>query len=121
MNDLPKPDTYRQVIDALVRMCKDGQGDVGARRARAGLWNPNATPDTLPEEHQANMLLGRLSTSERTLLAALLSEQVVVGVFETLKALEDFSIPPFVGGYEGGPYHDFIGRLGGWQWPKSAN
>lgn len=39
------------------------------------------------------------------------------GVFETLKALEEFSIEPFVEGYEVSPYHDFIGRLGQWQLP----
>jgi hypothetical protein len=45
---------------------------------------------------------------------------VVTGVFETLKALEEFQIAPFVDGYEGSPYHDFIGRLDGWEWPTDS-
>jgi hypothetical protein len=41
-----------------------------------------------------------------------------LGVFETLKALEEFQIAPFESGYEGSPFNDFIGRLDDWQWPE---
>jgi hypothetical protein len=42
------------------------------------------------------------------------------GVFESLKALEEFEIEPFIDGYEGSPYHDFIGRVDPdqWEWPN---
>ena len=112
-----KPLSYRQVIDELVRVCHDGQGQIGSRRVRAGVWNQNATAESIPEQHQINLLLQRLSAADREVLAAMLSHAVETGVFETLKVLEEFEVEPFQTGYEGTPYHDFIGRLGGWQWP----
>lgn len=50
----------------------------------------------------------------------MLSEQVECGVFETLKVLEEAGVEPFRDGYEGSPYHDFIGRLKlpDWKWPE---
>lgn len=88
------------------------------RRARVGLWNANATAETMPEEHAANGLLGRLTAAERQTLALFLARAFEGGVFETLKSLEAFEIPPFEDGYEGGPCHDFIGRLNEWEWPE---
>jgi len=52
-------------------------------------------------------------------MARLLVKEVECGVFETLKVLEEFKITPFVSGYEGSPFNDFIGRLEGWEWPES--
>jgi hypothetical protein len=83
------------------------------------VWNPSATADTDREQHHINLLLDRLSPVDREVLAGMLSRQVEVGVFETLKVLEQFAVPPLDGGYEGGPHHDFIGRLADWEWPEN--
>ena len=114
-----KPSIYREVIDALVTMCKDDQGQIGARRVRAGVWNQNATPGFLPEQHQINLLLTRLLPADRDLLAGMLAQAVVTGVFEALKTLEQFQVAPFEDGYEGSPYNDFVGRFDGWDWPQA--
>src|SRR5690348_3858686 len=116
---MSKPRIYRELIDELVRVCKEGQGQIGAIRARDGVWNQSATEDFIPEQHQINLLLKRMSAADREILAGMLAQEVVTGVFETLKALEEFEIEPFKDGYEGSPYNDFIGRLGDWQWPEA--
>jgi hypothetical protein len=117
-----KPQLYRNVIDALVRGCRESQGQVGAERARRGLWNPNVNETAPGEEHEANLLLTRLTSDEREVIARMLAGEVETGVFETLKALEQHKIPPFEDGYEGSPCHDFIGRLSGdWDWPEDAS
>jgi hypothetical protein len=113
-----KPQKYRDVIDHLVDVCHNGQGQIGARRMRAAVWNKNATSDYLPDQQQINLLLARLPATDRDILAALLASEVELGVFETLKALEQFEIAPFESGYEGSAFNDFVGRLDGWAWPK---
>lgn len=114
-----KPDIYRDLIDALVKVCRSGQGQVGADRARRGVWNPHVAEDGDADQHALNLLLQKLSLSERDALARALEHAFEDGVFETLKALEEAQIPPFQDGYEGSPYHDFVGRLGGdWEWPQ---
>jgi hypothetical protein len=119
MTDPTKPRLYRDFIDALVEVCHNGQGQIGARRVRAGVWNSNANAKTLPEQHRINLLLARLGREDRETLATMLAEEVETGVFETLKVLEGFGIEPFQDGYEGSPYHDFIGRLSNdWDWPE---
>ena len=112
------PPVYRQVIDALIEMCQHGQGQITARWTRSGVWNPNATPDEMPLDHRMNLLLARLSADERDALAAMLAQEVVGGVFETLKAPEGHGIEPFTDVYAGSPWQDFMGRLIGWQWPN---
>ena len=121
MSTPEKPKIYREVIDELVRVCrdKDGLGQLGPRRAREGVWNRNATKDFIPEEHEFNLLLKRMTPADREILARMLAEQVETGVFETLKVLEQFGVEPFQDGYEGSAYNDFIGRLTDWNWPKS--
>ena len=57
MSSPQKPRNYREVIDELVRMCRDGQGQIGARRVREGVWNKNASEVAIPEQHQINLLL----------------------------------------------------------------
>ena len=114
---MQKPSNYRAFIDEMVAVCRNGQGQIGARRARAGLWNQNATPDSMSEQHAINVLLARLDVSEREVLAGMLAGEVVTGVFETLKALEQFQIAPFEDGYEGSAFNDFIGRLDDGKWP----
>jgi hypothetical protein len=82
------------------------------------VWNQNATRDFIPEQHEINLLLKRMSPADREILAGILAQEVVTGVFETLKALEQFEVEPFKDGYEGSPYNDFIGRLADWEWPQ---
>jgi hypothetical protein len=119
MSTKQKPAIYKEMIDALVKTCKDGQGQIGSKRARRGTWNQNATAEFIPDQHQINLLLKRLSPTDREIFAQVLAQQVVTGVFETLKVLEQFQIEPFKDGYEGSPYNDFIGRLADWEWPKT--
>ena len=116
---MSKPRIYRDLIDELVRVCKDGQGQSGARRARDGVWTRNATKDFIPEQHEINLLLKRIAPADREILAGMLAHEVVVGVFETLKVLEQFQIEPLKDGYEGSPFNDFIGRLADWKWPEA--
>jgi hypothetical protein len=104
-------------VAQLFSLSKDGQGQIGARRVRAGVWNANATLDFIPDQHAINLLLKRLSAEDREIIAGMLAQEVVTGVFETLKVLEKFEIEPFREGYEGSPYNDFIGRLDDWNWP----
>ncbi len=110
---------YRRTIDQLVDECHDGQGQVAARRVRAGLWNPNADQfaDEMPDQVAYNDLLRRLSPEDRDTLAGLIADEFVGGVHETLRVLHDFQLEPFDDGYEGSPHHDFVGRLNGWEWP----
>ena len=114
-----KPEIYRQIIDRLVEVTRNGQGQIGPNRVIRGLWNQNATEDVIPEQHAMNQLLVALSNEQRSVLAMMLQDQFVCGVFETLKALEEFGIEPFVDGYEGSPCHDFMGRMADnpWPWP----
>ena len=118
MTEAVKPQIYRDVIDHLVDVCRNGQGQIGAHRMREGCWNENATADFLPDQHKVNHLLARLPAADRDILARLLADEVRLGVFETLKTLEQFEIAPFESGYEGSSFNDFIGRLDGWKWPE---
>lgn len=112
------PDLYKAVIDRLVEECRRGQGQLAPQRVRQGLWNENASAQHLPDQYEINRLLARMSQADRETLARMLSDQAELGVFEALKALEEFGISPFESGYEGSPYHDFVGRLKGWEWPR---
>jgi hypothetical protein len=103
-----KSPAYRKIIDELVQVCRDGQGQIGARRVRPGVWNVNATQDFIPDQHAINLLLKRLTTEDREIIAGMLAQAVVTGAFETLKGLEKFEVEPFRDGYEGSPYDDFI-------------
>jgi hypothetical protein len=100
-------------------MCKTGQGQIGPRRMREGVWNQNATQDFIPDQYEINLLLKRMSHRDREIVADMLAREVELGVFETLKVIEQFEIEPFRGGYEGSPYHDFVGRLADWEWPEA--
>jgi hypothetical protein len=44
----------------------------------------------------------------------------VGGVHSALVALHEAQLAPFDKAYEGTPFHDFIGRLDDWQWPKKS-
>jgi hypothetical protein len=113
-----KPKVYRAIIDELVAVCRSGQGQIGARRARKGVWNEHATKEFIPEQHEINLLLARMSPSDREILAAMLAREVELGIFETLKVLQQYQVAPFADGYEGSPFNDFMGRLSGWEWPE---
>ena len=107
------------MIDRLVHACREGQGQIDSHRVRTGLWNRAAgvDADDLPDQHAANVLLARLDRSEREILAVMLAQAFVGGVHETLVVLHEAEIPPFDDGYEGTPFHDFVGRLDDWPWP----
>jgi hypothetical protein len=116
---IKKPQKYRDFIDHMVEVCRHGQGSIGPARARSGIWNRNATPDELVDQYAINQLLADLNDDQRGIIAGMLADAFQGGVFETLKALEEFEVEPFVEGYEGSPYHDFVGRvvLDQWEWP----
>jgi hypothetical protein len=84
MNEPHKPPIYRHVIEQLVRVCREGQGQMGARRVRNGIWIQNASANTLPKQHEINLLLKRLSPEDQAIIARLPADQVVTGGFETL-------------------------------------
>ena len=48
----------------------------------------------------------------------MLEDTYVAGVHDTLVALHQAQVHPFEDGYEGSPFHDFIGRMNGWEWPQ---
>ncbi len=110
--------TYRKLIDALVRSC-EVQGQVGSKRVLAGIWNPNAEDPALdvPDQRAMNDALRRLSPPDRQVLAQMMAEEFESAVHETLVVLYENQVPPFDSGYEGTPFDDFVGRLGGWEWP----
>jgi hypothetical protein len=120
MSTVFKPEIYRKFIDNMVDVCHNGQGQISAKRFTNGVWNKNATAEFefLQDQYEINALLKRLSISDRRIIAKLLCSEVETGVFETLKALEEFEIFPFESGYEGSPFNDFIGRLNDWEWPE---
>jgi hypothetical protein len=47
----------------------------------------------------------------------MLADAHVGGIHAVLVALNEAEMQPFDKGYEGTPYHDFIGRLDDWDWP----
>jgi hypothetical protein len=108
---------YREMIDWLVKDCHELQGQVAPRKIRDGVWNHNATADFVPEEHGVNELLTALDADERAVVAWIAEQSFVAGVHQALVALHDFEVAPFDKGIEGTPFHDFMGRLHGSQWP----
>ena len=110
---------YRTLIDELVKECREGQGQVGSRRARTGIWNPSAdtVPNDLPEQRRINVLLAAIGQEDRELLAQMLVEAFESGMFTALRILHDYQVSPFEDGYEGTPFNDFAGRLDDWPWP----
>lgn len=113
---------YRRVIDEMVRACREGQAQIGARRAREGVWNRNArdnSDDLLADQYAMNKLLARLDEADREVIATMLEQQCVGGVHVALVILHEAGVPPFDKAYEGSPFHDFMGRLNGWEWPAT--
>ena len=114
---MPPSSRYRQLVEELVKQTREGQGQVAAGRARAGVWNPRADAQSAPDQHNYNILLSRLSAPDREILAEMLSKEFVRGVHTVLSTLNHAGVSPFEEGYQGTPAHDFMGRLGGWRWP----
>jgi len=96
---------YRAVIDHLVRSCREGQGQIGPRRVRAGVWNTNASAVGLDDQRDINVMLEKLTPSDRDVLAGMLSDVFEGGVHEALVVLHESGIPPFEDGYEATPFH----------------
>ena len=108
---------YRDLIDALVEQCRSGQGDIWPKAARAEPHEPDLPPDDRPWHWRLYRVASKLTPEEREDLAMLLAQQFRSGVHAALVALHEAEIPPFEDGYEGTPFHDFVGRLDGWEWP----
>jgi len=116
-----KPSLYRDVIDDLVEVCKDGQGQIGARWVRSGEWLSHLDAESSPREYATRQFVARLSASDREILARMVADSFSDGVFNTLVTLDEHQIAPFEDGYEGSACNDFIGRMAGdWDWPESA-
>jgi len=123
-----KPKLYRDFIDCMVDVCNNGQGQISKKRILKGLWNANANiaklradNKELQNQYKINLFLQRLTVEEREILAEICESNFRAGIFETLKYLEEFEVEPFIEGYEGSPYHDFIGRVDKndtYQWPE---
>jgi hypothetical protein len=114
---------YRRLIDEMVRACREGQGQISAQRARRGLWNPNAViPEGLmADQHGMNVLLSKLNANDRGVIATMLEQEFVGGVHKTLVILHEAGVKPFDQADEGTPFHDFAGRLIGWEWPTAPD
>lgn len=119
-----KPKHYRDIIDTLVRMCREGQVQISSRQEReeslsrvaSGFFSRQVQIDSSRQALEG--LLKRLSAEDRDLLIGMFRDQVELGVFETLKTLEVFQVPPFQDGYEGSPLYDFVDHLDGREWPQ---
>jgi hypothetical protein len=107
---------YRTVIDTLVRSSLEGQGQTGPKRVRAGVWHGAGTD----RPSDAEVLLAKLDRREREILAGILLEMFVSGVHETLAVLHRAEVAPFDKSYDKTPFHDFVGRLDGSQWPADS-
>lgn len=111
---------YRQMIDAMVLACAQGQGQVSAERVRVGVWNANAAEvaDVDPSQLAMNTLLAGLAAEQREVLAVRFAEEFASGMFNALEVLHAADLGPFHAGYEGNPSDDFLGRMDGWEWPE---
>ena len=126
MQEFKKPQIYKDFIDNMVEICNNGQGTIESRKILNGVWNKNLKDEmkklnSFKEDFIINEMLKKLNQEEKEILAKLFKNQFIGGVFETLKYLEEFEIEPFIEGYEGSPFHDFIGRVDEedpWEWPE---
>lgn len=115
---------YRAFIDALVVQCRDGQGQVSARRVQVGVWNAVAEEDGVeadPDQHEMNELLRSLSERQRAVLATLFAQEFESGVYNVLQGLHAAGIPPFHAHPDGVPGDNFLDRLDNWQWPADRD
>ncbi|WP_040162265.1 DUF6547 family protein [Nigerium massiliense] len=112
---------YRAIIDALVVQCREGEGQVSARRIQAGLWNENAEAAEVeseqPEQHAMNVLLGSLADEQRDVLAGLFAAEFESGVYNALRVLEAARVELFLGDETGMPTDHFLDRMDDGPWP----
>jgi hypothetical protein len=108
---------YRDLIDELVRECRSGQGDIAPSAVREGPEKPVLPEDTVPWQWRTYRVAAKLTADEREDLAMLLAQQFRSGVHAALVTLHEAQISPFEDGYEGTPFHDFVGGLDDWEWP----
>ncbi len=114
---------YRTIIDALVVQCREGEGQVSARRVLAGVWNENADAgdaEAEPGQHAMNVLLGSLDGNQRAVLAGLFADEFESGVYNVLRVLEAAQLPLFEAGEQGGPTDHFLDRLDDWECPEQS-
>lgn len=71
-------------------------------RVRAGVWDSNATPTVMEDQHARHILLARLYETERVSIAQTL-EQSCIKVPDTLVALYEAQVAPREAGYEWSP------------------
>jgi hypothetical protein len=110
---------YRQIIDQLVAESES----LGARLVqKEGVYSKS------PDEDVANQLVARLTSADQTTLAAMLASERRAAFHDALATLSWWvtcrqigltyrgeQVPVDVSGM--GLHGDYIGRLGGWQWP----
>lgn len=103
---------YRSLIDELVRACKSGQGQCEPSWIRRGEW-----PD-----HEVKAFLARTSATDREIIVRMVEQAFIGGVHSALVTPHEREVPPFdeasACASEGTPFHDFVGRLAGWEWPE---
>ena len=109
-----RPAIYREVIDALA----DRVRRRALRSEVPGQSREDWTLDSLPNAWAAKDFLEGLNESDGAMVAALLVGSYYGGIHDTLVVLHEYEIAPFDDGYEADPFHDFVGRLGGWEWPE---
>lgn len=120
---------YRQIIDAMVSSCREGQGQLASERVLAGRWinNIDERQEFLNREslepHERSQLaqhefVQSLTETQRAVLASMLESQFANGVFNALVAIDSAEIQPFSEAYEGSSFNDFIGRMTNWPWPE---
>ena len=98
---------YRAIIDDLVTECLSGQGQVVRHHVQ---FPPHPDP--------AGDALADLDDSTRAAVVKAVADAFVAGVHTALVALDARQVSPFDQAYEGTAFHDFMGRLDGWDWPE---
>lgn len=114
----PEDELYRELIDAFVHSCREGSGQVSAKRIRDGVWDASASPSTMPTEAAMNALLQSLAPSQRETLAKLVADHFQTAVFGVVSHLSWKEVKPLDAAYEGAAFNDFIARLDDWPWPE---
>lgn len=113
---------YQAFIDGLLGW---PQSSIGARQAKAGIWNVNE----IPEQEKFNKLLKELPPEQRETLAEMLQNEHASGLFAVLAYLTDEinlrglrlvrnGIELAVEPYGTEMYYDWTCRRAGDAWPE---
>jgi hypothetical protein len=113
MERTTRPAVYREVVDELVRRTRHG-------------WKLPPEPSFedyfaafMPDRQAVESFKARLSPADADLLYVMLANSYYGGFHDTLVVLYEHAVAPFDDGYEGDPFHDYVGRLtGDWSWPE---